>query len=257
LLTTKSYVDPDGMSARPMARVNIEDPIRAYWLIMNSEVRGVSISKEDKDRYIDFIIRVYNIDTIRDLMHFYARKKPLAFSEYKNVTSRELLANPEKYPISRNYLGVSSFENKDGEKVPGYVQSAGDYFSLNPGNNNNNSGSYLQYTYSTSPNSSIRFTKDAHPEIKVLINASRYLKLSGLDQESESVYGSDIGRKIEEDMLEYITSRTSGARENPASDGIKVASEYSKKISLRRSELDRIILSLGIFDFSDVEMPGF
>ena len=178
---------------------------------------------------------------------------------FASVTVEDLLSDPKKYAMSNTRLNLLKTDgfwyNKAGKKRRNYLKSSGKYFTLNPGDDNLNSGSNFQYIYSTSPNISSYLQHGKHPNAISLIGASRYLKKHNL--ESESISGNGFDQKIELDILNYITSRTSGERVSPSKDGRKTASEYTEKISLRRSKLDRMILSLGIFDFSDIEMPKF
>jgi hypothetical protein len=253
--TTSSYVDPDGMTDRPMMRATLEDPMAAYRIINNPEIRGKTISKVERDRYIQFIIRVYNLNLIRDML----RTKG---GIYEHLQSVDLLekAHSMKFSPATKMMKEPVWTDPEGVKRPGYFTTPGEYFDINPGEKNSNTGSFIQYVHSTSPNKKKDdLGEGSHPPVGKLFGADRYVKMHGLENSGEiSSSGKGLSRKIEEDMLGYITSRTSGSRANPAKDKRrKNASSHSNEISLRRSKLDRMILSLGIFDFDDVEMPNF
>ena len=241
---------------RKMLRLSIEDPMRAYQIIKNPGLRGVNIDDDEAKRLLSFVIQVYNIDMLADIARTHVPK-------YENIIPEQFFDVAEKggsIPIGK-YMSTKKavWTDRDGEDRVSWGHSPGRYFDVIPGEEKADSGSYFQYVYSMSNRSQASKVQRNIPSLRQLLSAGRTMTRSGIpDKEDSDAAG--FAQKIEEDMLEYISSRTSGARSNPAKDRRKekkASSEYTSKISLRRSDLDRMILSLGTFDFSDVEMPDF
>lgn len=250
--TTASYVDTKTWAPRPMLRTCLEDPISAYRIITNSEIRGVNLTQEQKDLYIKFIIRVFNLDLIRDQARALGGK-------YKSVTSRDLLEEPGKYAMSAHKLKGKNgqWTNEEGEKRGTYSASAGQYFSLTAGSEDSDSGSYLQYAYSGLHSKSIHVSAGKHPDLSALINTSLYVQHNGIGMnDGEDSVGGRLSDKIEVSMLDYVRNETEG-QTSFRKGGAMGDSEKSMNISLRRAQLNSIILSLGIFDFDDVDVPRY
>jgi hypothetical protein len=252
LTTKQSYQDPAELGfGRPMMRIAIEDPIRAYKIIMNPQIRGVNLTSEQQDMLIEFIIRIYNLDMIRD----YAR------TIYPDLQTKDLFEKIDvlnfKKINSKMKSGVSY--TSEGKEQLGWAHLPGEYFNLIPGEQGTDSGSYLQYVYNTNQNVASTLAQGKHPNMKTLVNASHTVKEHGLSEKEAD--NNMFVSKMEKDMLSYIRSRTSGERQNAAKDHKKKkASKESNKVTLTEYKLSRILdtaeLSLGL-PFDDVEIPNF
>lgn len=257
--TKKSYFDLTTKKPRPMLRIALEDPMRAYKLIMNPEVRGVVLTPGQKNRLVDFIIRVYNLNVVRDLARMQG-------GPYANLEARDLFEKIET--MSFKFLGKlmkqAVIQDATGADKLGWAHDAGEYFDLIPGEKESDSGTYLQYVYKSSQNAKSTLAQGEHPDVKVLVTQGEVAAIDrrNMGQEGEKgeeAINNEFARKMEVEMLDYIKARTSGERKNDAKDGRKKrkhASEETEKISLRRSKLERSILSMGL-DFDDVEVPQF
>lgn len=255
-LTTKSsYVDPAKPDEpRKMLRVALEDPLRAYRLINNPEARGISLSLEEQKKLIKFVIKVYNLDLIAELV----ASAGGVFADFKAIDLLEK-AHAMKFKAIAGKLKSPTVMGTDGKEKLGWLNDVGQYYSLIPGEKNRDYGSYMQYVYNTSQN--VIKTVSGHPDISILINSTYNAKQLGLFESDND--NNVFAEKMERDMVSYIESRTSGQRKNDAKDSKKrrkkknASDIYSLKIALRQSELERIILSMGLGHFDDVEIPDF
>ncbi len=254
-VTTKSsYIDPSDLNTpRKMLRIAIEDPIRAYRIIMNPQIRGIELSREQQTALLDFIIRVYNLDIVRD----FAREQG---GIYANLETKDLFekASELKFNFLAAKMKKPTIKDANGKDKLGWVNDAGEYFDLEPGEADSDYGSYLQYTYLSSSQNATNSKQ--HPNILTLISSVVTAKSQNAAANEDTL---SFPEKMEKDMLSYIKARTSGERKNPAKDHKrkKKASEFLEKIALRQDMLERMqniaIFSMGLVYFDDVEFPGF
>ena len=238
-----------------MMRMGLEDPMRAYKIIMNPQIRGLTLTPEEQSRLLDFIIRTYNLNMVRDMARAVG-------GVYENLQTIDLFekADTLKFKFLGGKMKSPTYVGSDGKEQLGWVHQPGEYFDLIPGEKESDFGSYLQYVYNTNQNVNSTLGKGKHPNIKTLINASLSAKQQGLS-EAESNNNQFVD-KMEKDMKEYIRNRTSGERQNAAKDRRKKrAAEETSKKNLRESKLERImnknIFSLGLEYFDDVDFPNF
>ena len=251
LTTSVTYVSPpDYMEGRRMIKFVLENPIRAYKIIKNPSIRGIILSQDEQKALINFIIKVFNIDTLAKCIN----------SMGETVSPIELLDKPEKYKkIVNKAMKKDTFFVGD-EEFYGWKHDVGNYFELIPGDSESDNGSYIQYVYQTQIGKNlgqgeidIKF-KNKQPNMKDFVNIGMAAKKYGIGETSLS--NNEYIQKIENDMLNYIKTRTSGERKNHVKDFKRKNSEYIENIQKRKGELDKIILSMGL-KFDDVEFPNF
>ena len=233
-------------SASRMLSVSLLDPVSAYRIIENPETRGVTLSAKKKHMYKAFVVSVYKLDVVASV---------ISKAKGKEVTPEDIISEPEKFRVS-----VNSSTSKELMEV--YSGAFGRFYDVIPDESGKSeigrAGSYLQYikpySFSSSP-------RRKHPVISDLISAANIDKSIGFNTlfNSGNQDEPSFADKIESEALQYIRQRTSNKRENPAHDknSDDESSEYSNKIKQRKSKVEGIILSLGVFDESEVRLPNF
>lgn len=258
--TKSSYYDVTQNKARPIPRICIEDPLRAYKLICHPECRGVSIEPDDKERLIKFICNVYSLNVIRDI----ARNLG---GDFASLNTRDLLENS-----SINFKKVGprlkdEYVNINNQKRFGWKEDPGTYYNVEPGEKNSDTGSYLQYIYKSTQSANRRSGSlgNNHPDILALVSVSSQYNKVMLDgdkdntKQNKTMINKNLSTKLQSVLLSYIENELTENKQNGAIDQISKLSslKYNYKIFQRNFELERIILSAGEENFADVTIPNF
>jgi hypothetical protein len=223
----------------PMAAIVLEDPMRCYRLIVDPAKRGVVLSQEEKERLIQFVIDVYNLDAIRDVVR--------DFTDNPKFESRDLFTTTEfkrkkgaKGGLAANLKG--EWTSRGGQAHQPWRQQPGRYYDVVPADEESDIGSYFQYVYNILSSES-KVGGSAHrtrSDLHTFINSMRN---DNLLMSKKSAVG--FVPELADQMLRFLESEM-----NPRGRK-KKASDKSYRFFERRRELERTILSMGIVDLND------
>lgn len=258
--TTSSYATPgDPYDGKQAPMLVLEDPVKAYKLITNPHLRGMELSSEQQDRLISFIVGVYNLEEVYNVAKHLG--VPDDFTMHDLLTLREQDAKTITKKVRgpsqtfESMLKLKEWKDSSGKERPGWRQSLGSYYDLVPGTPES-IGSYVQYVYQSDPSpTSAKENVKYHPTGMALTSAIHKMNNSGYSKQ-DAANSKKLAAKLEEEIRNYIVARTSGSRKNDAID-FKSASLLTNKNYLTESELDGIMVMLGVTNLDDIQWPDF
>ena len=251
--------------ARAMPVLVLEDPVRCYHLIQNPEIRGIELDQDARDRLISFVIDVYNVDGVRDMVREYTGNYNLTSEDIlrnkkEEVRSPKRRSTKHKKHIKVMMRGNSWIDHSDEEKPverPSWKLQPGKYFNILPSTKDDSSNTYVSYIHDSFPEGK-PLAAGAHPTVEDLISKIQTMQVIGLiDYKKDKADAPRLLEKAEAAMLKYIKKATAGGPVNEALDGQIDGDSKKRNISKRRKELERMMFSMGVVDFGDRELPNY
>lgn len=241
VFTASSYVDMYTGQRRPMMHILLENPKRAYDIVMNSESKGINLTEEEKQRYVRFIISAYNLG--------YAAKLAARFYKDPTITAYDLLAGRPGLDLSKFGYRLKEPEVEiDGQVRPGWLFEPGEYFDIEPGNIDTDSGSYLQYVYSPITKGS-QYGK--HPDVSALIASSKTFSEKSSTTNVNKTISKNLSKRTREYIMKQISTELS-AKRNLKKSSIK------KIYEILDNDIEELRTILGVGqEFSDVEIFNY